>query len=110
MLIQFVVDHAERSTKFGLEHQLPPAIDEALVEVGFKGKLGAPVLNTLMHRISVLSIAHHLSKQPNPCVDPAVKALLSKTRDQKSLRQAERPAPQAARADQGAAGGDSGNL
>ena len=28
---------------------MPPAIDEALVEAGFKGKLGAPALNTLMH-------------------------------------------------------------
>ncbi len=80
VVVQFIVDHAQRSTKAGLEHQLPPAIDEALVEAGFKGKLGAPALNTLMHRVSVLSMAHHLSKQPNPCADPAVKALLSKTR------------------------------
>ena len=70
VVVQFVVDHAQRSTKAGLEHQLPSEIDEALVEAGFKGKLGAPALNTLMHRISVLSMAHHLSKQPpNPCVD-----------------------------------------
>ena len=41
VVVQFIVDHAERSTKAGLEHQLPPAIDEALVEAGFKGKLGA---------------------------------------------------------------------
>jgi integrase len=84
VVVQFIVDHAQRSTKAGsrtvLEHQLPPAIDEALVEAGFKGKLGAPALNTLMHRVSVLSMAHHLAKQPNPCADPAVKALLSKTR------------------------------
>ncbi|MGO4396622.1 integrase, partial [Variovorax sp. M-6] len=92
VVIQFIVDHAERSTqaghKGGLTHQLPPAIDEALVEAGFKGKLGAPALNTLMHRISVLSMAHHLSKQPNPCVDPAVKALLSKTRKAYAKRNA----------------------
>lgn len=31
-------------------------------------KPGAPALNTLMHRISVLSMAHHLAKQPNPRV------------------------------------------
>lgn len=92
VVVQFIVDHAQRSTKAGtrtvLEHQLPPAIDEALVEAGFKGKLGAPALNTLMHRISVLSMAHHLSKQPNPCVDPAVKALLSKTRKAYAKRNA----------------------
>jgi integrase len=88
VVVQFIVDHAQRSTKAGLEHQLPPAIDEALVEAGFKGKLGAPALNTLMHRVSVLSMAHHLSKQPNPCVDAAVKALLSKTRKAYAKRNA----------------------
>jgi len=88
VVVQFIVDHAERSTKAGLEHQLPPAIDEALVEAGFKGKLGAPALNTLMHRVSVLSMAHHLAKQSNPCVDPAVKALLGKTRKAYAKRNA----------------------
>ncbi|MDM0050614.1 site-specific integrase [Variovorax sp. J22R115] len=88
VVVQFIVDHAERSTKAGLEHQLPPEIDEALVEAGFKGKLGAPALNTLVHRISVISMAHHLSKQPNPCVDAAVKALLSKTKKAYAKRNA----------------------
>jgi hypothetical protein len=88
VVVQFVVDHAELSTKSGLEHQLPPAIDEALVEAGFKGKLGAPALNTLMYRVSVLSMPHHLTKQPNPCVDAAVKALLSKTRKAYAKRNA----------------------
>ncbi|MDM0064982.1 site-specific integrase [Variovorax sp. J31P207] len=88
VVVQFIVDHAQRSTKAGLEHQLPPEIDQALVEAGFKGKLGAPALNTLMHRISVLSMAHHVSKQTNPCVDPAVKALLSKTRKAYAKRNA----------------------
>lgn len=37
----------------------------ALVEAGFKGGLGAPALNTLVHRVSVLSMAHHVSKQPS---------------------------------------------
>ena len=88
VVVQFIVDHAQRSTKAGLEHQLPPEIDQALVEAGFKGKLGAPALNTLGHRVSVLSMAHHVSKQPNPCVDPAVKALLSKTRKAYAKRNA----------------------
>jgi len=61
VVVQFIVDHAERSTKAGLKggltHQLPPEIDQALVEAGFKGKLGAPALNTLMHRISGASLA-----------------------------------------------------
>lgn len=88
VVVQFIVDHAERSTKAGLVHQLPPEIDAALVGAGFKGKPGAPALNTLMHRISVLSMAHHLAKQPNPCTDSAVKALLGKTRKAYAKRNA----------------------
>ncbi|WP_353506331.1 hypothetical protein [Variovorax davisae] len=41
-----------------------------------------------MHRISVLSMAHHLAKHPNPCTDSAVKALLSKTRKAYAKRNA----------------------
>ncbi|VTU44764.1 site-specific integrase [Variovorax sp. RA8] len=88
VVVQFIVDHAERSTKAGLACQLPAHIDEALVEGGFKGKLGAPALNTLTHRVSVLSMAHHLANQPNPCIDPTVKALLSKTRKAYAKRNA----------------------
>ena len=33
-----------------------------------------------MHRIAVLSKAHQLAKEPNPCADPLVRELLGKTR------------------------------
>ncbi|MGO4396145.1 hypothetical protein AB4Z46_32800 [Variovorax sp. M-6] len=65
-----------------------PRNGAALVEAGFKGNAGAPALNTLMHRISVLSMAHHLAKQTSPCTDSAVKALLSKTREAYAKRNA----------------------
>lgn len=50
-VLQFIVDHAQRTTTDGLAHELPPAIDQALVDAGFKGKPGPMALNTLIHRI-----------------------------------------------------------
>ena len=79
-VLQFIVDHAERMTENGLVSELPIAIDRALVEAGYKGKLGAMAHNTLVHRISVLSKAHQLKELKNPCHDPKVRELLSRTR------------------------------
>src|SRR4051812_33896155 len=39
-VLQFIVDHAQRSTPKGLVHQLPPAIDQALVAARIKGQIG----------------------------------------------------------------------
>ncbi|CAN7782521.1 site-specific integrase [Variovorax sp. LjRoot175] len=80
VVIQFIVDHAERSTRSGLTTQLPKEIEDALVENGYRGKAGALALNTLLHRISVLSKAHQIAKEPNPCADAVVRELLAKTR------------------------------
>lgn len=79
-ILQFIVDHAQRTTADGLVHELPLAIDQALVDAGFKGKLGPMALNTLIHRIAVLSKAHQLRELKNPCQDPKVRELLAKTR------------------------------
>lgn len=46
VVLQFIVDHAQRMTADGLAHELPPAIDQALVDAGFKGKPGPMALNT----------------------------------------------------------------
>ena len=99
VVIQFVVDHAARKADAqdtdreaglltglktglltGLVTELPPDVDQALVANGYKTRLGAPALNTLVHRISVLSKAHQLAKEPNPCADPLVRELLAQTR------------------------------
>jgi len=81
VVLQFLVDHVERSTDGGaLVHDLPAAIDEALVTGGFKGAVGAPALNTVMHRLSVLSKAHQLREVPNPTRDPAVQELVKRIR------------------------------
>lgn len=79
-VLQFIVDHAERSTDKGLVSELPYEIDHALVQAGYKGKMGALAHNTLVHRIAVLSKAHQLRDLKNPCHDPKVRELLSRTR------------------------------
>lgn len=79
-VVQFIVDHAERTTPTGLVSQLPAAVDRLLVDHGYKGKLGAPAFSTVVHRIAVLSKTHQLAQQPNPCGDALVRELLAKTR------------------------------
>ncbi len=79
-VLQFIVDHAERTTDKGLISELPALIDQALVQAGYKGKLGALAHNTLVHRIAVLSKAHQVRELKNPCQDPTVRELLSRTR------------------------------
>lgn len=79
-VLQFIVDHAERTTLKGLVSELPAGIDAALVQGGYKGRLGAMAHNTLVHRIAVLSKAHQLRQLVNPCHDPKVRELLSRTR------------------------------
>lgn len=79
-VLQFIVDHAQRLSAAGLVSEMPPAVDEALVAAGYKGKQGPPTHNTLVHRIAVLSKAHQVHALPNPCQDGAVRELLSRTR------------------------------
>lgn len=80
-VLQFLVDHVQRTTDSGeLAYDLPAAIDEALVHGGFKGALGAPALNTVLHRLSVLSKAHQVREQVNPARDPAVQELMRRIR------------------------------
>jgi integrase len=85
-VIQFIVDHAQRTTPNGLACELPPAVDHALVDGGFKAAFGPPALSTLMHRVSVLSKVHHVRASSNPCQDPKVRELLAKTRRAYSKR------------------------
>lgn len=79
-VLQFVVDHAQRSVSGTLRHELPEGIDQALVNGGFKGKSGPLALNTIVHRLAVLSKAHQLRDVKNPCQDPKVRGLLTMTR------------------------------
>lgn len=80
VVIQFLVDHVERSTPKGLLTQLPPAADHALVEGRYKASPGPLALATVTHRIAVLSKAHQTAGSPNPCAAEAVRDLLAKSR------------------------------
>lgn len=80
-VVQFIVDHAERLDASGaLVTELPAELDSLLVSRGFKAKPGPLSLNTLVHRISVLSKAHQLKEADNPCAQPRVRELLAKVR------------------------------
>ena len=59
---------------------LPAEIDRYLVDGGFKGKLGAFSLNTLVHRVAVLSKAHQNLDLDNPCNHAQVRELLKSVR------------------------------
>lgn len=81
VVLQFLVDHVLRGVAHGeLTSDLPPAIDQALVDGGYKGALGAPALATVAHRLSVLAKAHDLKELPNPVRDAAVQELLRRVR------------------------------
>ncbi len=81
VVLQFIVDHAERMDDAGrLVHGLPPAVDAALVAAGHKASLGAPALATLVHRVSVLSKLHQLQGLDNPCDDGRVRELMARMR------------------------------
>lgn len=80
VVLQFIVDHAQRQTAQGLAHEMPATVDQALVDAGHKLKKGPPAHNTLVHRIAVLSKAHQVHGLANPCQDGAVRELLSRTR------------------------------
>lgn len=79
-VLQFIADHAQRSTAAGMRCELPAQVDQALIQAGCKAQPGPPSHNTLVHRVAVLSKAHQSRALPNPCHDPRVRELLSRTR------------------------------
>lgn len=79
-VLQFIVDHAQRSSAAGLKHELPTAIETALVRDGIKARPGAPSLSTLMLRIAVLTKAHALKELSSPTEHGAVRELLKRVR------------------------------
>jgi hypothetical protein len=55
---------------------LPPSIGAALVEGKFKDALGPLALNTIEHRLYVLSAIHTRRSLPNPTHEPVVRELV----------------------------------
>ncbi|VVE11428.1 site-specific integrase [Pandoraea anhela] len=80
VIVQFVVDHAQRQSRHGLTTEMPAALDAALVAQGVKARPGPPALATLLHRLSVIAKLHTSRDLPNPCAEPAVRELVTKTR------------------------------
>lgn len=59
VVLQFIADHVQRlDAKKTLRHELPAAVDRALVRAGVKKRLGPMSLNTLEHRITALARVH----------------------------------------------------
>lgn len=83
---QFVVDHLQRHTKNGLRHELPPAIDARLVELGAKAKVGPLAHATVSHRLAVLAKWHRLHGWDSPTDDHRLKTLLAKARRAQAKR------------------------
>ncbi|GAB3628796.1 integrase [Pandoraea terrae] len=94
-IVQFIVDHAERTTPQGLATEMPAALDAALVALGMKARRGAPALATLRHRLAVIGKLHTVRGLANPCAEPAVRELMAKTRRAYAKRGV-RPAKKAA--------------
>jgi integrase len=79
-VIQFIVDHAERQNEDGLRYELPPEIDQALVQMRYKAHIGPLSLNSITHRLAVLSQIHRARSLANPMDEPIVRRVLSSTR------------------------------
>lgn len=93
-VVQFVLDHVgSREADGQIRPLMPPTVREALMERGY-GE-GMPKLNTVLHRLRVLSALHRLQGLDNPCEQPAVRQLLQRTR-RATARRGERPEPRPA--------------
>jgi integrase len=79
-VVQFIVDHVERATALGPCSEMPPELDRELIRLKAKARPGAPSLNTVSQRLSVLSKAHELHALANPCRDAQVGELMRKAR------------------------------
>ena len=80
VVVQFVVDHLARGSIDAPVCELPADIDRLMVDSGFKGHSGPLKMNTVIHRISVLSKLHQLRRVANPCEDPQVRHLMSRAK------------------------------
>lgn len=87
VVMQFLVDHALRTEDGELTCDLPSSIDEQLVRLKVKARPGPLSLNTVQHRLAVLSKAHQLQGGENPCRAEAVQELLARIRRAYARRQ-----------------------
>jgi integrase len=79
-ILQFVVDHIEVPGQNGHQPTLPVAVDQSLVDCGFKASRGALSLATVRQRISLMSGMHAHFGTNNPCRSLAVVQLVAAVR------------------------------
>jgi integrase len=83
---QFVLDHLQRKTASGLQHELPTALDARLIELGVKAKPGPLAYATVGHRLAVLAKWHRLHGWDSPTDDHRLKTLMAKARRAQAKR------------------------
>ena len=80
-VIQFIVDHLEHIRPDGsVGNDLPLELDRELVRLGVKSSLGARSLNTVTHRIAMLSSVHRMKKLSSPAKHENVLELIRRIR------------------------------
>lgn len=80
-VIQFIVDHLEHIRPDGsVGNDLPLELDRELVHLGVKSSLGARSLNTVTHRIAMLSSVHRMKKLSSPAKHENVLELIRRIR------------------------------
>jgi integrase len=77
IVARFIAEHLE-----GLDSD----VDQDLVDRGVKLHLGTHSITTVDRRISALSSIHRMRKLPNPCSDPLIIMLMSKSRKASARR------------------------
>lgn len=93
VILQFIVDHAERTTGdggTGLRTELPARVEAELVRLKVKGA-GPYSLATILHRVAMVARINreHLHGKPNPAADPSVRDLLRTIRRAYAKRNAD---------------------
>lgn len=85
MATQFVVDHfglpeRDGAGRLSMRLAMPEAVDRAMVDAGFKTKLGRQKISTIDQRLAILSWAHQEKRLTSPTEDPGVRRLMKDCR------------------------------
>jgi integrase len=91
-VLQFIVDHVDRTIDGGLKNELPSDVRDALIADGTKRQTATPALSTTLLRLAVMAKAHSLRKLPNPLNDGGVRELIKRIKRAYAARgQGKRP-------------------
>jgi len=91
-VLQFIVDHVDRTINGGLKNELPLNVRDVLIAEGAKRQIATPALSTTLLRLAVIAKAHSLRKLPNPVDDSGVRELIKRIKRAYAARgQGKRP-------------------